>query len=327
MTEFTFVSASDIHISDVAPRSRTDDFKATILGKIGQIRSVCAKLNVDGFLLAGDLYNAKQPEKNSHGLNTDLIKEFKQFRCPIYMIEGNHDLTGNNLESLDEQPLGVLFADGTMVRLREEIVEKDGVKVSLIGIPYDENLDLSKLSTPSRQGCAAQICLLHQYAGIKGGMLFKDRLYGYDELGALSPDIFVIGHYHLDQGVYEQNGKWFVNLGSIARGTQSEEDLAHRPQIGLIKISVDDEGIVAMKVTPVRLKVRPAEEVFNVQKKREEEKESEGIKAFVEQLTAEEVMGKAKDAKSVDELINVMDLSKVVRETVLRFIHEASLAK
>jgi len=327
MTEFTFITASDIHISDTAPRSRTDDFRVTILGKIAQVRSVCSVLNADAMLLAGDLFNVKYPNKNSHRLNQDLIKEFRQFPCPVYMIEGNHDLYGNNLDSLTEQPLGVLFADGTVTQLREQVINKNGVKVSLVGIPYTDNLELKDLKIPSRDGCVSQICLMHLYAGIKGGMLFKERLYGYDELGALSPDIFVIGHYHLDQGACEIGGKWFVNLGSITRGTLAEEDLAHKPQMGLIKISMEDDGTVTKKVTPIRLKIRPAADVFDLTKKEEEQKESKEIEAFVDKLSSEAVRGPDNAVKSVDDLIDKMDMAKVVKDRVLRFIHEATLAK
>ena len=189
MTDFILITASDIHISDNGPRSRIDDFKATVLGKISQIRMAANKLNADAVLIAGDLFNLKNPSRNSHALNRELIEEFKQIKATIYMIEGNHDLTANRLDSLDEQPLGVLFADGTLNQLRNKVIEKNGVRVSLVGIPYQDKMDLSTIEMPSRTSqfpegmiCAAQICLMHIYAAPTQGMLFKERIYGYKEL-------------------------------------------------------------------------------------------------------------------------------------------------
>lgn len=324
MTEFLFISASDIHISDATPRSRTDDFKNTVIGKIAQMRAACSKLNADAMLIAGDLYNQKMPHRNSHGLNQDLIKAFKAFPCPIYMIEGNHDLTANNLDSLTEQPLGVLFADGTLRQLREAVVEKNGVKVSLVGMPYTENIEVKDFNLAPKGDAAAQIGLLHLYAGIKGGMLFKDRLYGYEELSILSPDVFVIGHYHLDQGVYSKLGRHFINLGSVTRGTLSEEDIAHQPRIGIIKVSVDDKGNAEIAVTPYPLKVRPAAEVFDLDKKEIEDIEAKQIEAYVERLSQETVKGAIDKSKTMDEIIDSMGVAKIVRDRVLRFIQTAT---
>src|SRR5512136_1572334 len=91
--DFTIITASDIHISDLNPRARTDDFKAAILDKLDQIQKACTKLKADALILAGDLFNFKTPSKNSHSLVRELIEVFRKFKCPVYMIPGNHDLT------------------------------------------------------------------------------------------------------------------------------------------------------------------------------------------------------------------------------------------
>jgi DNA repair exonuclease SbcCD nuclease subunit len=323
MTEFTFITANDIHISDKPPRSRIDDFRETVLGKIHQAGIACNKLKADAMLLAGDLFNIKDPPKNSHCLNQNLIREFKQFNCPIYSIEGNHDLVANQLDSISEQPLGVLYEDKTLIKLREHTIEKNGYKVSLIGIPYIDELDLSTVQIPAKGDCTTQICLLHLYAGLKGGMLYKERLYGYDELEKLSPDIFVIGHYHIDQGVYEQNGKHFVNIGSLTRGTLSEEDLAHRPQIGFIRITIDDHGNPSYTVKTIALKIKPAAEVFDLDKKKEEIKEDKEMKDFIDKLSSEVVNNTKDEVKDIDELISKMDMAKEVKNRVLSLIQKA----
>ncbi len=325
MTEFIIITANDIHISDNGPRSRTDDFKETVLGKISQMCVACNKLNADAAIIAGDLFNLKNPTRNSHNLNIELIRAFGKFNCPIYMIEGNHDITANRLESIAEQPLGVLFADGTLRQLREEVLEKDGVKISLVGVPYTEGLDLDTLQIPDKGDCVSQICAMHLNAGLKGGMLFKERLYGYDELGKFSPDIFVLGHYHIDQGIYLDQKKFFINIGSMTRGALSEEDIDHNPQIGFIKIRVED-GVPSYLVRSINLKVKPAADIFDLVKRKQIEQENEEMKLFVEKLASEAVEESVDDkSKSIDELIDAMDMAKIVRDRVLYFIQEASV--
>jgi DNA repair exonuclease SbcCD nuclease subunit len=327
MTDFVFISANDIHISDSSPRARLDNYGETMLNKIAQWRMACTKLNADGALLAGDLFNNKAPIKNSHRLNQKLIKEFRQFPCPIYMIEGNHDLTANRLDSIEEQPLGVLFADKTLHQLRHEIIEKDGVKISLVGIPFSDEMNIENLKIPENNGYAAQICLMHIYAGLKSGKLFKDRIYGYDELSKLSPDIFVIGHYHIDQGIYELEGKHFVNIGSMSRGTLADDSVDHQPQIGFIKISVDDEGKKSFVLRSIKLKVQPASEIFDLVKKEEEKKENKDMELFVEKLASESVATSIDNKVSVKMALTAMDMAGEIRERALHYIQQAKHEK
>jgi len=323
MPEFIIITANDIHISDNGPRSRMDNFKTTMLGKIDQMGMACRKLNADAAIIAGDLFNLKNPVKNSHNLNIELIEVFKKFPCPIYMIEGNHDITSNQIESIPNQPLGVLFADGTLIRLRNSIIEKEGVKISLVGVPFTENPDLSTLNLPEKGDCISQICALHLYASLKSSMLFSNKIYGYDEIGELSPDIFVLGHYHIDQGIYKKNNKYFINIGSMSRGAISEDDILHHPQIGLIKISVEDNKPTYL-VRPIRLRIKPAQEIFNIEKKRKEILENEEIKKFVERLASETVVNASDKTKTIDDLIDSIEMVETVRKRVLHFIHEAS---
>lgn len=324
MTEFTFITANDIHVSDTAPRSRIDDFKGTILNKISQMRAACGKLGADAALYAGDIYNLKNPARNSHELNQDLIREFNKFPCPRYAIEGNHDLTANNLDSLREQPLGVLFEDKTLIQLRHEVIEKDGYKVSLVGIPYTENLEISKLQVPDKSDCVAQICLVHTYASPTPGMLFKEQIHGYKEFAHLSPDVFVFGHYHIDQGIEEIDGKYYVNIGSISRGTLSDEDISHHPQIGFIRITVDGND-VKINTQAIRLKVKPVDEVFDLKKREEEQKESKEIELFVEKLMTESDGTDIDDTdKDFNEIVRNMDVAQTVKDKVVHFLQEAA---
>ena len=326
MANFTFITASDIHISDTNPRSRIDNFKESILDKISQMAMACNKLGADGFILAGDLYNIKNPARNSHRLNQELIAAFQQFNCPVYMIEGNHDLTGNNLESLESQPLGVLFRDKTLIQLRHEILEKDGAKISLVGVPYTDDPDLEHLDIPPKDDCIAQICAMHIYASPTPGMLFSERIYGYRDFEHLSPDIFVFGHYHIDQGITEENDKCYVNIGAVSRGTLSEDSINHNPKIGLLKISNDD-GEVSVNAQPLKLKVKPVSEVFDMEKKKEEQEEKKEIEAFVEKLVSDSsnVMDD-KDGKIEDiigGMVDKMDVAEAIRNKVMGFIEEA----
>jgi len=321
VTEFVIITASDIHISDTAPRSRIDDFRETVLGKVRQLLTATTKLGADTVIVAGDLFNLKKPVRTSHSLVRELIELFKKFPCPVYIIPGNHDLTADDLDTLSNQPLGVLLASGPPLKmLNSEILTKKGVQLSLVGIPYTDNIDLNKWKFPDKKDCIAQICAVHVYAGPKSGMVFGERLWGYDELGKLNPDVFVIGHYHVDQGIQKLGDKYFINLGAVTRGTLVEENLEHTPKFGFIRVTKSDEK-VSFTVEAIPLNVRPAGEIFDLKKREEEKTESHEIQKFVDVLAASSI--DSSPDKDIKGIVDKMDLAKAVRDKVLHFIDEA----
>lgn len=319
MANFTFITANDIHITDNNPRSRIDDFCESVLKKIDQMRVTCEELNADAMLIAGDLFHFKAPMKNSHKMVRELTHVFKMFPCPIYMIEGNHDISENRIESLEKQPLGVLYESGVLLPLRNKYIEKEGEKVSLVGIPYGEDFEPSSFSIPDKNGAISQICLLHIYSSPTPGMLFKTRIYGYDEL-PVGPDFYVIGHYHIDQGIEERNGRYFINLGSISRGVLSEDTIDHHPKIGVIQISNGKKS-----ARSIELKVKPVETIFNLRKREEEHKEQKKMEEFIEALVSESEIETS--GKSIDEVIKNTKVSQNIKEKVLYFIQEAATVK
>jgi exonuclease SbcD len=324
MDEITILTAGDIHISDTNPRSRTDNFKETILGKLDQLRIASVKLKADAVLLAGDIFNLKSPIKNSHDLNRELIELFKKFKCPVYSIPGNHDLTADNIETMGSQPISVLFASGALKNLNHEIISKKKLKISLVGIPFTKNLDLKKLNIPPKDDATTQICVMHIYAGPHAGNLFKERLYGYDELSELSPDIFVLGHYHEDQGIQKQQEKYFINLGSLSRGTLTNENIQHNPKFGFIKIiKENDECPIEIKVDSIPVKIKPAEEIFDLKKRDEEKIQDIEIQKYVERLVSESVV--LDKRTSIDDHLSKMNIEKEVHELVTNLIEEAIL--
>jgi len=326
MNEIIILTAGDIHVSDINPRSRIDNFKETIIGKIEQLKTAAAKLKADAVLLTGDLYNIKFPMKNSHDLNRELIEIFNKFKCPVYAIPGNHDLTADNLDTIPSQPIGVLYASGALKNLNQEIINKKGFKVSLVGIPFTKDIKLNKITIPPKEDCVAQICVLHVYAGPKAGKLYKEQLYGYDELAALGPDIFVIGHYHTDQGIQWNGKKCFINLGSISRGVLAEDKIDHKPKFGFIKVYQENkDSEVKITVDSIPLKIKPPEEIFDLKKHSDEKQQSQNIQEYVEHLVSE-ASSKTGLATVEDHLKN-MKVEKEIMDLVMELIMEARLSR
>jgi predicted phosphodiesterase len=333
MSEIKFISFTDVHISDINPQSRIGSYRDDILDKLKMIGNLGRKLNVDFYLCAGDLYNLKAPMRNSHLMNTMLIELFSSFSAPVYMIEGNHDLTNDSYENFDKQPLSVLYSSGALKRLSGRTVnfskgEGTPISLELRGFPFAETPDLGQYPKANRSSVDVSVCALHLYATPEGGNLFKQKLFSYEEISQLNDNIFVLGHYHVDQGVVKTGDQHFINVGAVSRGSLSHDNIARIPKVCVVTCKKEKEEVL-IDTQVVRLKVKPAAEVFLIEEKEKEEKKMLEAEAFVTQLreaivddneidTAEGYLGVLKDSKA--------DIDKKVLEKVEYYINEADIA-
>jgi DNA repair exonuclease SbcCD nuclease subunit len=322
-----FVTFTDVHISSVNPSSRKGNYEEDIFNKLEQIKTVGEKVKADFFICAGDLFNLKAPMRNPHALNAKLINLFKSYPAPIYTTEGNHDLRQDSYETFDEQPLNVIYSSDALIQARDIKKTLNNITVKIRSIPFQEEPDLSTLDRADKS-VDLSIFILHLYATPDGGMLFRSKLYSYEEISKLMDDIFVIGHYHVDQGVetLDINGKKqsFINLGSISRGSLSDEDVSRQPKISVVTVTKDD-GKVSIETVIVKLKVKPVDEVFDLVVHEREKKEQKEAKEFVDKLKTD--MIEAPDEDRITEEIKSLDLDKKVFDKVNFYLQEAYIQR
>ena len=329
MSKVKFITFTDVHISDINPSARLGDYKKDILNKLKQIGAAGKKLGVNFYVFGGDLYHIKTPIRNTHNLNTLLMETFSGFGAPIYSTEGNHDIRGT-YKTFDEQPLKVLYTSGTLEQIREKELTINGINLLLRSNDFaeEQEINIPKIGH-NLKTYDASICALHVYSTPKGGMLFKTKLFSYDEISKIGDDIFVLGHYHIDQGIQTLNTngliQYFINLGAISRGTTSEDNISRDPKIGYIEIEKDDNGKISIKAQAIKLKVKPSSEVFNLDEKKSEQEKQEATAAFVEKLQSgmEEAVA---STNSIEEEMDKLKLEKEIIDSVNHFLTEADLA-
>lgn len=322
-----FLTFTDVHISSVNPSSRKGSYEDDIFDKLEQINAVGKKLNVDFFICAGDLFNLKAPMRNPHGLNSKLINLFKSFPAPIYMTEGNHDLRNDSYETFNEQPLNVLYASDALIQARDIKRTVKGITFRVRSIPFTEEPDFTTIEK-SKDDVDISIFILHLYATLEGGMLFKTRLFSYHDIAPLEDDIFVLGHYHVDQGIQilKDYGKdqHFLNVGAISRGALSEEDTKRLPKICYVEVSKND-GKIVIESNVLRLKVKPVEEAFDLVVHEREKKEQKEAQEFVTKLKSEIVDVPKGD--QISEEVNLLNLDKKILDKVNYYLNEAYLQR
>ena len=325
MNKLKFITFTDVHISSVNPSSRKGSYENDIFEKLEQIRDMGKDKKVDFFICGGDLFNLKAPMRNPHGLNSKMINLFKSFPAPIYMTEGNHDLRNDSYETFNDQPLNVIYASDALIQARNIKKTVNGITYRIRSIPFQEEPDLNAIDQATGD-VDVSIFILHIYATHDGGVLFKTKLFSYNEIAKLNDDIFVLGHYHIDQGiqVISENNKdqHFINVGALSRGSLSESDVNRNPNISYVEV-FKKEDKVSIITSVVPLKVKTTDEIFDLVVHEREKKEQKEAQEFVSKLQTE-VINVPKEDQITDE-INLLNLDKKVLDKVNYFLEEAYL--
>jgi len=306
----TAITIGDVHLADKTPASRLDNYRETLFEELMMARKVALEEKADVVLITGDIFDVKSPKLNSHYLVSKAISLFSSFPCPVYSIIGNHDITANRIDSLDKQPLAVLFNSGALKRLDKETING----VDILGIHFNENNSYETLSQKKQDG-KPLIAVCHVLASPTGGDMFGEPIFSYKTLASSESevDVYVFGHYHHDQGIQKIGKKSFVNIGSLARGALSKENVDRQVKVG--KVVWDGKKF---ECSEIPLPVKSGSEIFNIEKKQEIEHRETEIEKFVSTLNKTDLF---ENISTLEETIKEMRLDSAIRIRVTEYLN------
>lgn len=323
--KIAFLFRTDVHVSDTSPASWKGDYPSEIWSDLEQIGEIAESCGATAVLDGGDYFHIKRASGNSHALmyRTAIIHS-SSYLCPVYCVEGNHDLAYNNLNSVGRQPLGVLYASKVFRHLRDEVFTANGLRVRVVGVPYSlKRTSESLLAIQKQPGDDYLVAVVHALASeslSSAEGFFKEPVFHYaDLITPNGPDVWAFGHWHQDQGVVKIGRKYFVNQGAVSRGALVHENLSRTPQIALMEFASSG---VTIKTIPLR--VAPAEEVFDLVKKARIESEHRSIDKFVEKLGEDAAFD---STATIEANIQSLDFAADVRELALAYLEQARSEK
>jgi len=310
---------TDVHLSDRAPSSRTDEWADTVFDKLGQVRDLAREVNAAAILDGGDFFHIKSPGRNSHALVHRTADHHSNYPCPVYCTPGNHDSVYGDYAFLPQQPLGVLYSTGVYKRLYDEheaVFTHDGVTVRVVGVPYHgTSYDMERFTSIEKGDEDILICVAHVLASQKGGTMFEgEDIIKYGDLVDTAPDVYLFGHWHKDQGVKEIGGKQFVNIGSLTRGALSQDNMDRIPSAAVLRCT--SKG-VEVEVRP--LNVGPPEEVFDVEGRARQVKRQVEMDSFVTAIR-DALQPKEGGETLVASIAGMEDVPNEIRERALAYL-------
>lgn len=317
MPRLSFLFRTDTHVCDRSPVSWKGDYPSEIWSNLEQVGKIAKEREITAVLDGGDYFHVKAASKNPHRLVEKTARIHRGYVCPTFEVEGNHDIAYNNLNTLPDQPLGVLFASGVFQPLREQVFKDGDLQIRVVGVPYSPMRRLDELlQIQKKPGDTHLLAVVHGLAAKSPPSQVEDfwnePVFSYEALVSRNgPDIWMFGHWHKDQGIETIGGKQFVNLGALSRGALVRENLERIPKVALIEATSGN-----LSVTPIPLSVAPAEDVFDLEKKAAQEKERHDIEQFVLQLVSD---GAVDPDASIEENIRSLGFADEVRDEALRY--------
>lgn len=318
MPRISFLFRTDTHVSDRSPESWKGDYPSEIWSNLEQVAEFAKGLEVTAVLDGGDYFHVKSASRNSHSLVAKSAKIHKNYPCPVYCVEGNHDLSSNNLETLDKQPLAVLYESKVFNHLRNRLFKDGDMRVRVVGVPYSPFRTLDELrSIQKKPGDTHLVAVVHSLASLNPPAsvedFFGEPVFRYEDLVTPDgPDVWMFGHWHRDQGVEQIGGKSFVNQGALSRGALIKENLERIPQIAYVEFDGSDINIQTLSID-----VAPAQDVFDLELKAAQEQERRDIDQFIMNLVASSAVD---PANAIEDNIKAMDVATEVREAALHYL-------
>lgn len=326
----------DVHLSDRPPTTRTERYRDDILAKLREIAALSVEHDVRATIFLGDIFHSKVPHRTSHETVQELVDILRLTRRPI-ILPGNHDYSGANPATLDRAPLGVLFrakvaesiglgplarrigpvdrvavASPRFATISREDREYSGGAVVVAGVREEEPLTaFGEIQFPQLGTPTLNIIAAHSPIFPPGSNPPYDHFKAYDVASAITADVAVVvyGHIHDPHGAYEirtgDRVTWFVNNGSVSRGSLHDANPKRTPAVTLIEVDFDQPPPgrpAAWSATEVPLQsARHWQEVFRVAEVGEVRERDAEAAQFAEALSVASV-----EAFSLERVIDAV---------------------
>lgn len=314
----------DLHLHDVSPSSRIDDYSQAILDKLSQVFSLAKENNVDAVIFEGDIFH--KPSGISVRYLNKVIDVFKEAPCPCYSVIGNHDVQYGRIDDVGGTSLGVLFKAGLLKPFFGGATSLSFMNGNVVVEGFNYGEDISSVS-PSDPDAKLNICVSHSYGeDVSFGAADTPEYFKFNSVTPDRPfDIYVLGHdhsYHDAIGLYN-NQSYLYRLGALSRATSSVTDTSRDVQV--LELDIQEDGSYTPYYIPIH--VEPAENCFSalaLDKDMMSKRDRELINKSLEEVLANLDFSVK---SSIFDILDSMNLDDNVKSTVERYLNNAFIVR
>lgn len=234
---------TDTHITAKTPSSRLDDIQETIKMKFSELGVLIKKENIEAILHGGDMFHRPEVSNKFVGEIAEIIRDYG---IPFYVLTGNHDLQGQNSESLPHTKLGLLKSTGVIEiidRNNPKVFDDNGYKISVEGQEYYPNIDHNPSEDYKIYNQTADYKILMTHSMLLDRPFHEGTIYTLIKDVKTDADLVLGGHYHPGFKEQQINDTWFYNPGSSLRVEASTHSINNKPKVLIMDISRDNKNI------------------------------------------------------------------------------------
>lgn len=327
------ICVGDIHLSDRPPASCTDSYTDDILDMLSYVARLEKATKADAVVWAGDIFHHKQPSRTSHATVLKLAKVAQEYQN-LWVVTGNHDIQSDRLDSLEKQPLGVLYEAGVLKELKGW-----HPTLPIFGVPWQQRwlapgTPAEAFSEWRQEGqgvigeddwvdgrdLSGSLAVTHAPIyppTVADNVLFELVPLGGD--GGLSEAMgncgyLYYGHIHEPHYHFEVEGVTYANMGAISRGSLHEYNLARKIQVA---VWTPEHGFI-----PVDIPHKPASEIFKLAEAQEKKTEKVSLDTFLEEVGSATL--DISSTGSIIEHVRRMEIEERVKAKSIELLEEVA---
>lgn len=322
------ICVGDIHLSDRPPASCNDGYVEDILDMLSYVARLEKATNADAVVWAGDVFHHKQPSRTSHATVLKLMVVAQQYQRPPLVVTGNHDIMSDRLDTLEKQPLGVLYESGVLKKL-----EGWHPTLPICGIPWQQRWlspgaikeafstwrtrDKSHGKAYEKMETKNSLAVTHAPIyppTVADNVLFE--LLPLPEVSEAMGNVGYLyyGHIHEPHYKFEVDGVEYANMGSISRGSLHEYNLNRKIQVA---IWTPEHGFV-----PVDIPHKPASEIFKLAEAQEKKSEKLSLDSFLAEVGSATL--DISSTGSIIDHVRRMEIEENVKSKSIELLEEVS---
>lgn len=227
---------NDVHLAASPPMGCTERYTDDIKNMLLEARDLARKNGCAYTVFTGDFFHSKRG--TPPGLIRWAMELLQDWPGRRLAIVGNHDQSYRGLASIPDQPIGLLFQEGSLEWLTEDIVTEDCIPKTP-GAPHGDcthvriqwspanyfpeiDHDAANFALKRRDDVTWAVKVAHGTI-VPPGKPFPYHTVPMDTIDTTGMDLCLYGHPHYDVGVNNVKDTTFVCLGSLGR-TQANED-------------------------------------------------------------------------------------------------------